>query len=180
MKKAVIFLASAVILAGCSTTNAFLSMKPDYSALPADDLKTVASTIEGIVAEGQEEFTLESAGGIVVDTPEIQQALRTRTIRHALVTEFLDGGFGIEQRNGLLAVQRSSEYKKSTTSGQRDQQALVVMSENNNRWTIYEGLLKANNWPPSSLSAIQETFFQARVPLLKTGQHYELDGDQAP
>lgn len=175
MSKAVLLLAAAAILAGCSTTNAFISLKPDYTALPAAELKSVASAIEAIVAEGQEEFALDQAGGIVVDTPEIRQAVRTRAIRHALVSEFLDGGFGIEQRNGLLAVQRSSAYKKATNSGQRDREALVVMSENNNRWTIYEGILEANNWPPASLSAIQETFFEARVPLMKTGQQHESD-----
>ena len=173
MSKAVLFLAAAVVLAGCSTTNAFISLKPDYTALPAVELKSVASAIEAIVAEGQEEFALDQASGIVVDTPEIRQAVRTRAIRHALVSEFLDGGFGIEQRNGLLAVQRSSAYKKATNSGQRDREALVVMSENNNRWTLYEGILEANNWPPASLSAIQETFFEARVPLMKTGQQHE-------
>jgi hypothetical protein len=173
MKKAVVFVVALMVLAGCSTTNAFISMKPDYSALPAEDLKTVAAAIEAIVAEGQEEFTLDSAGGIVVDTPEIKQAVRTRAIRHTLVSEFLDSGFGIEEDNGLIAVQRSSAYKKATTSAQRDREALVVMSENNNRWTIYEGLLKANNWPPASLSAIQETFFQARVPLMKSGQQHQ-------
>lgn len=172
MKKAVALVAVALICAGCSTTNAFVSMKPDYSALPADDLKQVASAIESIIAESKEDFALVAPEGMVVDTPEIRQAVRTRAIRHTLVEQFLDSGFGIEQANGLIAVQRSSEYKKSTTSGQRDREALVVMSENNNRWTIYEGLLKANNWPPASLSAIQETFFAARVPLMKSGQQH--------
>lgn len=174
MSKAVAILAVVALLAGCNTTNAFISMKPDYSALPAEDLKQIAASIETIVAEGNEEFTLEGPGGLVVDTPDIRQAVRTRAIRHALVTEFLDGGFGIEERNGLLAVQRSSAYKKATTSNQRDREAMIVMSENGNRWTIYEGLLEANHWPPTSLSAIQETFFQARVPLMKTGQQHEV------
>lgn len=175
MSKAVVFLAAMVILAGCNTTNAFISMKPDYSALPVDDVKQIAASIEAIVAEGSEEFTLEGPGGLIVDTPDIRQAVRTRAIRHELVTQFLDGGFGIEQANGLLAVQRSSDYKKATTSNQRDREAMIVMSENANRWTIYEGLLEANNWPPDSLSAIQETFFQARVPLMKSGQQHEAD-----
>lgn len=164
-----------ILMAGCSTTNAFISMKPDYSALPAEDLKRVAASIESAVRDGKEEFAMESAGGIVVDTPEIRQAVRTRAIRHELVSAFLDTGFGIEQNNGLLAVQRSSEYKKATNSGQRDREALVVMSENKNRWTIYEGLVKANNWPPASLSAVQQTFFRERVALLAPGQLHEDD-----
>jgi len=175
MSKAAAILAVAALLAGCNTTNAFISMKPDYSALPAEDLKQIAASIEAIVAEGNEEFTLEGPNGLIVDTPDIRQAVRTRAIRHALVSEFLDGGFGSEQRNGLLAVQRSSAYKKATTSSQRDREAMVVMSENANRWTIYEDLLKANNWPPASLSAIQETFFQARVPLMSPGQQHEAE-----
>lgn len=175
MSKAVLFLAALTILAGCNTTNAFISMKPDYSALPADDLKRVAASIEAIVAAGNEEFLLEGPGGLIVDTPDIRQAVRTRAIRQPLVSEFLDGGFGVEQRNGLLKIQRGSDYKKATTRNQRDREALVVMSENDNRWTIYEGLLEANNWPPNTLSAIQETFFLERVPLMKTGQPHEAD-----
>lgn len=173
MSKIAGMLAVVILMTGCSTTNAFISMKPDYSALPAEDLKRVAAAIESIVRDGKEEFALESVGGLVVDTPEIRQAVRTRVIRHELVSTFLDGGFGIERSNGLLAVQRSSAYKKATDSGQRDREALVVMSENNNRWTIYEGLVKANNWPPASLSAVQETFFRERVALLAPGQQHE-------
>lgn len=173
MKHAITLLAAAAIFSGCAATNAFVRMAPDYSELPVEDLKNVARSIEEIAAAGSEEFTVATAGGIVVDTPEILQAVRTRAIRRPLINDFLDSGFGIEEANGLIAVQRSSAYKKATTSGQRDREALLVMSENNNRWTIYEGLLKANNWPPSSLSAIQAIFFEARIPLLTEGQQHE-------
>jgi hypothetical protein len=62
MSKAVAILATVAILAGCNTTNAFISLKPDYSSLPVDDLKQLAASIETIVAEGSEDFTLESPG----------------------------------------------------------------------------------------------------------------------
>jgi len=141
MKYAIVMLAATAILTGCAATNAFVRLSPDYSDLPVEDLKSVARSIEEIAAAGEEEFTVATAGGIVVDSPELLQAIRTRAIRRPLVNEFLDGGFGIEEANGLIAVQRSSAYKKATTSMQRDREALLVMSENNNRWTIYEGLL---------------------------------------
>ena len=173
MKKSIAVAMLAGLLAGCAATNAFVHMKPDYSDLPEADLRALAGAIEAAVAAGEESFTLEAPASIVVDVPAIQQAIRTRAIRSPLVSDFLDSGFASEQSNGLMAVLRSSAYKKATTGQQRDREALIVMSENNNRWAIYEGLLEANNWPPRSLSAIQAIFFEARVPLLKPGQAHE-------
>lgn len=173
MKKTIACFILGVLVAGCNTTNAFVHLKPDYADLPTDDLRALAGTIEAIISKGGESFDLESAGGITVDLPDIRQAIRTRAIRSPLLTEFRDSGFAIEESNGLLAVKRNSAYKKATTSRQRDRDALLVMSENENRWTIYEGLLKANNWPPRNLSAIQHIFFEARVPLMNPGQLHD-------
>lgn len=163
----------AGLLAGCAATNALTHMKPDYTDLPEAELRKVAGAIEAIVAAGDESFALDASGAIQMDTPEVRQAIRTRAIRFPLVSDFLDSGHASEQSNGLITVRRSSAYKKATTSQQRDREALIVMSENNNRWTIYEGLVEANNWPPKSLSAVQEIFFEARVPLMKDGQAHD-------
>jgi hypothetical protein len=173
MKKLAVLIMLGMGAAGCATSNAMLHMAPDYAELPASDLRELADGIESVVVAGQEDFELPAAGSIAVDTPEIRQAIRTRAIRSSLVSELLDTGFAVEEGNGLIAVRRSGAYKKATTSQQRDRDALIVMSENRNRWTIYEGLLEANNWPPRSLSAIQETFFQARVPLMEPGQVHD-------
>jgi len=173
MRKFLIVGLFAGLLAGCAATNALTHMKPDYSALPEDELRKVAVAIETIVASGEETFTLDTGTTIVADSPELLQAIRTRVIRYPLISTFLDSGHASEQRNGLITVLRSSAYKKATTSQQRDREALIVMDENNNRWAIYEGLLEANNWPPKSLSAIQEIFFETRLPMLKPGQKHD-------
>lgn len=157
-------------VAGCSTTNSLIHLSPDYSELPAAEVRSLADEIESIVNEGQADYTLEHSGGLNIQTPEMNQAIRTRAIRHGLISELLDSGFAEEGRNGLIAIKRSSAYKNATTSRQRDREALLVMSENDNRWTLYEGLLEANEWAPRSLSAVQEIFLQARVPLMKAGQ----------
>ena len=168
-------IASAILVliaAGCSTTNSLIRLAPDYSELPAENLRSLASTIEEAVTEGDEAPTLATAGEIEVETPAMRQAIRTRAIRYPLLSEMLDAGFAFEGDNGLIAIRRNSAYKKATTSRQRDREAMLVMSENSNRWAIYEGLVEANEWPPRSLSAVQETFFKARVPLLKPGQQH--------
>jgi hypothetical protein len=47
------------------------------------------------------------------------------------------------------------------------------LGENNDRWTIYEQLVKINNLPPASLSAVQRIFYEARLDHVKRGQPYE-------
>ncbi len=170
MKSIFLSVALFVCIAGCSTTNSLMHLTPDYTDLPAEKLSVLAVEIETNVSAGNTEFSLDDSEGLIVDTPEMRQAIRTRAIRQPLVSALLDSGFAAEEKNGLIAIKRTSAYKKATTSSQRDREALVVMSENTNRWTIYEGLLESNDWAPRNLSAVQETFFQSRIPLLKDGQ----------
>ena len=163
-------------IAGCGTTGSLVHLAPDYSDLPADELRALAAEIESIVIKGEAEFSLKNVGGIVMDSPEMKQAIRTRAIRQPLLSGLLDSGFAEEGRNGLIAIKRNSAYKKATTSRQRDREAMLVMSENRNRWTLYEGLVEANAWAPRNLSAVQEAFFLSRVPLMAPGQlHAQTD-----
>ena len=162
----------ALLAVGCRTTNSLVHLAPDYSELPVSALEALATEIETVVGEGQEEFSLEDAGDIAVDTPKMRQAIRTRAIRQPLISGLLDSGFAREEKNGLIAIKRTGEYKKATTSRQRDREAMLVMSENANRWDLYEGLVEANDWPPRSLSAVQDIFFKARASMLKPGQAY--------
>lgn len=173
MKSIATTLLIALYLVGCSTTNSMLHLAPDYSALPVTELEQMATSVETIVAAGNENFTLEDSGSITIDTVQLNQAIRNRAIRHELLSELLDTGFATEKENGLIAIERSSAYKKARSSRQRDRDAMLVMSENENRWTIYEGLIEINEWAPRGLSAVQETFFKARVPLMAAGQRHD-------
>ena len=119
---------------------------------------------------------LENRERVVVDTPRIRQAVKTRATRNALTADLLATEHAYEQRTGLIAILRSRAYKDATTRQERDRNALVVMSENNDRWAIYEGLLEANDWPAKALPAVQAIFFEERVELLPAGTHYEGPG----
>ncbi len=173
---AVVLLAVITLLCGCATiSSSFGRMAPDYSSVPSDGLKKAAQDIEKAVKEGNRELVLVNHDGLTLDKPEIGQAVRTRAARAQLVEKLLSTGFAIEQKDGLISVLRSREYKKATTSDERDRNALLVMSENANRWSIYEGLVKLSNLPPKSLSAVQDAFYRARVELLASGQKYQDD-----
>jgi len=155
---------------GC---HSFVRMKPDYSELPVESLREVARAIEQAVVDGVREPSLPSHDGIVVSGDAVLQALRTRAARSELITGFRDTGHVAEMRNGTIAIVNSREYKKDSRRGDRSRNALLVMSENDDRWTLYEGLVEDNNFPPRSLSAVQRTFFEARVESLGTGHRYE-------
>ena len=162
-----------VVISSCGTIRSFVRIAPDYSALPQEELMRTAQYIEEKIWAGEREPDLSKVTGVNLDTPQIKQAIRTRAVRHELIKDLLDKGFVYEQNNGLIAIQRNSAYKRSTTRQQRDKNALVVMGENSDRWTLYEGIMKANNYPPKSLSAIQDTFYRARIQCLQQGHKYQ-------
>ncbi len=172
------------LLSGCASiapvSTPFTKNAPVYSGVPAETLREVAREIERQVAEGNREPTLENRDGITVDTPEIYQAVRTRAARVRLVNDFLDTGHGWERRNGRLWIIRSDAYKASGTSRTRDLDALMVNSENRNRWTLYETLIDESGLPSRALSAVEEIFLEARLEFMKPGQKYEdVNGEPA-
>ncbi len=153
---------------------------PDFAELPVDALRAVAAEIERQIAEGNREPTLSGPEGLVVDTPTVRQGVRTRSARVELLNAMLDSGHAWERRNGRIWVLRTADYKTSTTSRQRDINAIMINGENSDRWAIYEGIIDANRLGRGALSDIEEIFFDARLTQMKPGQKYEnSDGEQA-
>jgi hypothetical protein len=148
-------------------------MKPDYTELPVDGLHVAARAIEQAVADGVREPSLPSQAGIVLSGDAVLQSIRTRAARSELISGFRDTGFAAEMRNGTVKVLNSREYKKGSRRGDRSRNALLIMSENDDRWKLYEGLVEENNFPPRSLSAVQRIFFEARIESMAPGQRYE-------
>jgi len=169
-----LMLAMILLGLGCATIRTpFTYSEPKYDQLPLDALRNVAIQIESDVRAGNREPSLESRDGIILDTPEIKQALRSRAARIEILDAFMNSGNGYEQSNGLVHILRTKEYKLNFTRQERDRDALLVMGENENRWSLYEGLINANGLPGGSTSAIQEIFYKARVEALPVGMKYQ-------
>lgn len=172
--KSILLLSILIVTAGCAGIGtSFIKMRPDYSKVPETELRAAADAIENAVTQGDREPQMAAFAGVVLDTPAIQQAIRTRAARAALVNDLLASGHAYEQQSGTIKISNSREYKRSTTSRERDRNALLVMNENENRWTLYEGILKESNWPAGALGAVQHSFYEARVALLATSYKYE-------
>jgi hypothetical protein len=170
-----LFVASLAValLAGCiSISNPFLRGTPDYTKLPADALKTLAIEIEQAVQKGNREPGIKDRDGIVVSTEPILQAIRMRAARAELLNQFLDSGFGREDKNGLVKILGSKEYTKATSGKERNRDAMLVLNENRDRWTLYEGIAKESKLR-GAVATIQDAFHQARVATMKPGQKYQ-------
>lgn len=169
-------IALVAMLTGCqSFTGSFVKLRPDYQTVPEQTLREVAREIESAVSEGNRAADIQNRGGVIVDTEEIRQAIRTRAARREILSAFLDTGFAWERRNGMVYILANREYKKAGTSRDRDRNALMVASECADRWAIYEGILDASNFSPRALPAIQRIFFDARLEFMRPGQKYETE-----
>ena len=177
IRKFVMCGAILILAAGCqsvtSVVQPFISLKPDYAGVPVEDLRALATEVEREIAAGNRQPEIGDHGPLTLDDPAVVQAIKTRAARIELIEVFRSTGFGWEKRDSLIYVIRSSAYKQSGTRRSRDRDALLVMGENKDRWTIYERLVKINNLPPASLSAVQRIFYEARLNRMKPGQLYE-------
>lgn len=172
--KPVLAVVVLVALAGCtSVIRPFTSLRPDYSRLPANTVRQVAQEIEQAVQQGQREPAIADRDGVVVSAPAIVQAIRTRAARSEILNRFRDTGFAVELPNGRVEIDRGSAYQKATTRRERDRNALLVMQENADRWTIYEGLLKSSKLTSDALGAVQRIFYEERLKVMPDGQKYE-------
>jgi len=178
---ALIILACAV--GGCQITQATFGavkkLKPDYAQVPVEPLREVAREIERAVSEANRNPEIPDRGGIAVNTDAIRQAIRSRAARSELLHAFLDTGHAWERRDGHVWIRRTGEWKRFGTRRDRDRYALLVDSETNDRWTLYEGIVRSSNLSPRALPAVQEIFFNARLKFMRKGQLFETESGSA-
>jgi hypothetical protein len=158
-------------MASCNTVS---SVRTDYAEFDAETVRQVAEEIESAVRAGNRTPELQDRGVVVVNTARIKQAVRSRAARVEILNEFKATGYAFEKSNGLVAIRRTKEYKKSTTWRGRDRNALLVgTGENPDRWNIYEGIIEASKFKPKTLEQIQSIFHSIHVAHLPTGHAYE-------
>lgn len=166
--------AAAIVAAGCAAPRMIVpSTVGKTQDVPVEAMRELAAQVEGAVARGEREHGIGDYEGIVISTPELHQAIRTRAARREVLDEFLNGGFGWERMDGMVHIIRNNEYKKVGNRRTRDRDALIVISENEDRWRLYEGLIDANRYGRGALETIRTIFAEARLEHLEPGQKFE-------
>ncbi len=170
MRNIFVLTVTTLVFCGCQSV---MSLRSDYAPFPKQALQEAAMEIEQAVQRGEREPKAVEHGGVVLTQPDLLQAVRSRAARVELINKLLATGFAWERANGLVEIRSNSDYKRQTTRQQRDTNALTVMNENADRWALYESLIKASNWAPKNLDAVQSIFHDARVKAMPEGVAYE-------
>lgn len=163
------------VAAGCTTVTRTVvpSSTGGRQELPEQAMRQLAADIEQAVKAGDRDAEIVPPEGLTIDEPGLRQAIRTRAARREVLDDFLDTGHAVEKQDGMVHIIRSKEYKNFGDRRVRDRNALLIISENNDRWTLYEGLIDANRLHRNSLDAIRQIFAEARILTLSPGQRYE-------
>ena len=151
---------------------------PDYSLVPEENLRQAARDIERAIQAEDEGFEVRDHDGLVFDTETIRNAIAGRLGRAGLVDELRSQQFAYEDRRGTLSILRGSAYNAATSRQDRNRHALIVTNENNMRWQLYEGVVKANDFRSRALDAVRAIFTEARREVMPAGQPYQdMDGE---
>ena len=154
------------IAAGC----AVLSKPPE---IPEEALKKAATAIErAVLADAGSAITLKDEPEFKVRTTEIERAVRSRQSRIGIVAEFKQKGYVGEGVRGLLRYVKNPEC--DTDARLHARVANVILSENADRWRIYEALARENHLSGSGRKHIQAIFHQVRIEVARPGDLLQL------
>jgi hypothetical protein len=153
------------VAAGCAA----FSKQP---AMPETSIQEATAAIERTVVEGETAVALNDQPGFKVRSPEVAMAVMGRQARIGIVTEFKRKGYVGECAKSLLKYVKNPECRKDSRLHGRV--ANVILSENADRWRIYEELAKLNRQSGSGRKRIQAAFHKVRIELARPGDMIQI------
>jgi hypothetical protein len=135
--------------------------------VPEAAVHEVATAIERTVIEGEASVALEDQPDFKARSPEIALAMMGRQSRIGIVTEFKRKGYVGECARSLVKYVKNPDCQKDSKLHSRV--AYVIVSENTDRWRIYEELRKMNRVSGSGRKRIQAIFHEVRLELARPG-----------
>jgi len=137
-----------IMFAGC--------LRLDFRVRRNLDVQTatqIAALIEDAVARNAEPAPLpESVGGVTIGLPAVRRAIETRRVRREAIGRYKAMGCIGENRRGLIHYRpcEQSEHGKV-----RELVLMLIVAENDDRWTIYDAITKGNQLAPSARKTLQ-------------------------
>ena len=155
-----------LLIVGCAA----LSREPP---LPEESVTKIAAAIEQTVLTGAEAgITVEDAPGFKARLFEVVQAMQARQARVETVTEFKQKGYVGEGARGLIKYVKNDECRADARL--HDRVANVILSENADRWRIYETLARENRLSTRGRKRIQAIFHQVRIEVARPRELVQL------
>ena len=155
-----------LIAAGCAA----ISKEPE---VPEEALKRAVAAIEQAVIEGAgTAVEVAAEPEFKVNVQAIEPAVRSRQSRSKIVAEFKQKGYVGENARGLLKYVKNPDCQKDGQLHTRV--ANVILSENADRWRIYEALARENHLSGTGRKHIQTIFREVRIELAQPGDLLQL------
>ncbi len=155
-----------LVVTGCAALS-------DRVEVPEEALQEAAVAIERTVVGGEASVVLKDQPEFKARSPEIMLAMMGRQARIGIVTEFKRQGYVGENARALLKYVKNAACQKDSTLHARV--ANVILSENADRWRIYEELARLNGLSGSGRKSIQAAFHRARIELARPGDMIQLN-----
>ena len=145
-------------------------------SLDANTARLIAVLIEDAVAGRTAADSLpESVDGVTIRLPDVMTAIESRRARFDACARYKAMQCIGENRRGL------AEYRKCEACQEgkvRDLVLNLILSENDDRWAIYETIKKNNRLPSSARRTLQETFRAEHETRTLSGELYQTqDGE---
>ena len=157
----------SLILSGC----ALFSQEPEIAD---DPILQVARAIEqAVMTTPDSPAAIEDQGAFTANVPEVVQILHRRQLRAPVVAEFKDKGYIGESARALIKYVRNPDCGRDSKLHARV--AYLILSENDDRWALYEALADANGLSASGRKRIQSLFHQVRSDLARPGHLVQLE-----
>jgi len=140
-------------------------------SLDAETARQIASLVETVVAGDMEaELLPDSVGSVTIRLPAVMAAIESRRNRFASCARYKELNCIGENREGL------AEYRKCDACQNRGTRNLVyalIVAENDDRWSIYEGIVKSNHLGRSARKTLQQSFRAEHEARASSGELYQ-------
>ena len=166
MKARLAALSIMLLVASCTAIN-----PRSGRSLDADTARRIAVLIEDVAAGSTAISSLpESVDGVIIGQPDVTTAIESRRERFDECARYKAMLCIGENRRGLAHYRECDECKDRQI---RNLVSMLILSENTDRWTIYEGIVKSNRLPSSALKTLREAFRTEHESRASSGELYQ-------
>ena len=140
-------------------------------SLDADTARRIAVFIEDVAAGSAEVSSLpESVDGVMIGQPDVRTAIESRRARFDECARYKAVQCIGENRRGLAQYRKCDECEDRQVRNVVD---MLILSENDDRWAIYEVIVKGNRLPSSALKTLREAFRAEHESRASSGDLYQ-------
>ncbi len=125
-------------------------------SLDTGTARRIAALIEDVVVGRAAIVSMpESVDGVIIGQPDVTAAIESRQTRFDACARYKTMQCIGENRRGLAHYRKCEACEDRQV---RNQVYMLIISENDDRWAIYEGIVKGNRLPSPALKTLQEAF----------------------